>query len=161
VSDPLAQVLGEAVSHLCIVVNISSQSGFFTPPLIIQFPEKRHTTFIFIVSLKAVELGRYLPSKLLESTSPSITLSYDLLCSLWATPIGPSSWPCFHDLPTPWHLLLSPPSPFFSSWSLLRPQAWEPKLCLFLFCPAIGSRRLYSPIRDNLGQNCIASLGSI
>jgi hypothetical protein len=37
---------------IALVENISSQSGAFTPPLIIQFLDKRHSTFIFIRSLK-------------------------------------------------------------------------------------------------------------
>lgn len=41
--------------------------------------------------------------------------------------------------------------------SSFRPHAWEPRLPLL--CPAVGGR--YSPIKDNLGQGYIASLGSV
>jgi len=61
----------------------------------------------------ALVLSRYLSSKILVSITPS----YNLPWSTWAalTPTSQPSWPCFYDLPTPWHLLLSPLSPFFSS----------------------------------------------
>jgi hypothetical protein len=36
---------------LIFIINISSQSGVSTPPLIIRFPDKRHTNFVFIISL--------------------------------------------------------------------------------------------------------------
>lgn len=65
--------------------------GFY-PALIIQFPDKRHVLpLIYNKPFSALKLGRYLPSMLLESTFLLITLSYHLLCSIWAA--LHSSWP--------------------------------------------------------------------
>ena len=74
-------------------------------------------------AFNALELGRYLPSKLLESTSLPITQSYNWSCSIWAA--LKSSWP---DLGTMISRLST--RGMFSSlylllfMVLLRPQTW-------------------------------------
>lgn len=94
-------------------------------------------------AFKALDLGRDPPSRLLlVSASLSITPSYNLSCSAWATlpPIGHPLWPCFHDSLTPWRLLFFLLF-FFLSWSPAsdpRNQAQEPRPGLSLLCPAIG-----------------------
>ena len=83
------------------------------------------------------------------STSLSITQRYNLPCSAWAapTPPGRSSWPCTHDL-LPHGTVLSPPSSSLF-WSLTQTLGAEAPPTLF--CPAIGYRHLYWPVKDNLG----------
>jgi hypothetical protein len=41
---------GHLLQLLSVVLNSSSQSGVSTPSLIIQLPDKRYTTFPFIIS---------------------------------------------------------------------------------------------------------------
>jgi hypothetical protein len=66
--------------------------------------------------------------------------------SAWATPpTGPLSWPCAHNLTTPWQLPPPPSPPSSLPHGLcLRPQDWGPKPHLPLFCPATGCRPLCS-----------------
>jgi hypothetical protein len=70
-----------------VVVIISSQSGGSTPPLIIYFPDKRHKTFIFMISLNSSRVRQISTLSAIMSTSLPITPSYDLPCSIWAAHI--------------------------------------------------------------------------
>ena len=72
-----------------------------------------HHLYIYNKPWTTQELGRNLPSMLLESIILSITPNYYLICSIWIAPnFGQPSGPCFHGLPNPWllhlHLPLSP-----------------------------------------------------
>jgi hypothetical protein len=122
------------------------------PDLIIHFLDKSHTTFIFITALIITRAGQISTHCAIMSTSLSIAPSYNLLCSIWAA--LNSNWPAlmaiFSSSPTPWHLSslhLLPSS--FSLHPLQTPNP-EPKLYQSLFCPSVGCRHLYSPLRDNM-----------
>lgn len=67
-----------------------------------------------------------------------------MLCLKCFTPIGQPSWPCTHDSPTPWHLLLPSPLSSLLVVSASDPQPSEPKPHLPLFCPSKSCRHLYS-----------------
>jgi hypothetical protein len=106
----------------------------------INFPNKRHKTFIFIISLKSTRTRQISTLYAILSTSLSITPKDNLSCSIWATPtpIGWPLWPHFYNPPTLKCLLPSPLG------LCLRPQPQELKSCLPLFCSATGCRHLYS-----------------
>lgn len=92
------------------------------------------------------------------STSPSGTPPRSIL----AAPIDQPSWPCFHDSPTPWHVLLPPPSLSFPRGPSQTPSLGTKTLPTSLL-PSSNCRHLYSPTGDNLGgggQGYIASLGA-
>ena len=108
----------------------------------IQFPDKRHKTFIFIISLKVLDLSdRNLSSK------------------LWLSVLHPCC--SYSDSPAlvtifSWSTCPMMSSPLFFTFCSLVVSASDPKpgnwkLCLSLFCLATGRRHLYWPIRDKLG----------
>ena len=113
----------------CDFAIFNPNPGFLTP-LTIQFPGKRHTTFIIYNKLyTAKEPGMYLPSMWLEFTFLSITPSYYLLYFIWV--VFNFNWPALrarfsrfliHGISLFFLHLLLPPhgSPLTSSLGILN-----------------------------------------
>jgi len=83
---PLLKSLGKDV-----VENFNSKGGFY-PALIIQFQNKGHTTFFLLtISLKQHKGWADITLYAIKIYFLSLTLSYHLLCIIWAA--FNSSWP--------------------------------------------------------------------
>ena len=134
--------------------------GDSTLPLMIQFPHKRHKNCTFIITFKSAQgLGRYLPSRLLMSSShqwPQVITCYGpsgLLLPL----LGQPSWPCFHThLPNGIFsinlLSLSFPLKILHQISRLGTKTSP------LFCPDKGCQDLYSTSSFKLSSKIITFL---